>query len=159
MAHDHPSAGHSYFPDLPSALSPAAHLESHQAHPSSRQGIAWRRVAVRRIGYGTGCHHRNRQHYRCGHGGGARRTGGRAVVLADRTVRHLDEVCRGTAGGEISREKREREGVWRTDVRLGTRTGMEKDGCAVCRVHGRGCLRYRQHRAGQRHCHAYERDL
>ena len=92
LAHDHPAPRHPCFSHHPPAVSTTQVAHRHPPVGSARLVAAGRRVAVWRIGHGACRHHRHGQHYRCGHGGGAGRSGRGVLVLADGRVWHLHEI-------------------------------------------------------------------
>ena len=151
MAHDCLAAGHAPLPDRPAAISPTAYSQGPAPLRQQGPGGRRRREPVRGVGHFPGSDHRYGQHHRCGDGCGPGRTGCRVLVLAHRGVRHVDQICRGTAGRKIPGEKCVGRDDWRSDVRPGTRTGHEMAGYPVLYLHRTGGFRHRQHGAGQFH--------
>ena len=72
---------------------------------------------------GSGGHHRHGQHRRRGDGHRVGRARRGAVDVADRRVRHRDQIRRGPAGRQIPRQDHRRHNARRPDVRPGT--GLE----------------------------------
>ncbi len=159
LANDYSAARHTHLPHHTPALSAAQPVHGDTPVGEKRQEVDRRRVAVRRIGYRPGSHHRHRQHRGRGYGSGIRRSGSSAVVLADRCFRHSHKIWRGSAGNKIPHQVSRRPHDGRPDVCLGARSGHEMACRVLCSVHGSDLLRHRQLGAGQCHSHPWLRHL
>ena len=159
MAHGDYPVRHPLVFNRTAALSATQTVQSHPALGTVGQVRSGRRQPVRRVGHSVGSHHWHGEYRRRSHGHHVRRTGRRILVLADRRVGHLDQVCRRTAGRQIPHPYPARQNAGRPHVCLGTGNGHEMARRLVLHLHGVRLVRYRQSGAKQRHIHAVLRDI
>ena len=95
-------------------------------------------------------HYRYGQHHRCGNSHRPGWSGCCAVVLADRCIRYIHQICRRLVSSQISCEDPARPHVG-SYVRLGERPGLEMARHPLRNLCRDSLFRHRQHRTGKRH--------
>ena len=121
-AHDRAAARHACVHDPAHGLYSAKDIHRHPAVRDQGPGFPGRRQPVSGPDDRARVHHRHGQHRRRGHSGVHGRPGRGAVVLADRRVRHRDQVRRKPDRGQVPRENGGRPHDGRCDVRRGKRS-------------------------------------
>ena len=154
-AHAHPAVRHAHFYDAAHRLYPEKDVHGHSPVRDQGPGLPGRRQSVSGADDRARVHHRHGQHHRRRHGDLSRRPGRGAVVLADRRVRHRDQVRGEPDRGQVPRADRRRPHDGRRDVRARARTEMEEirqnARHAVRAVCDARVVRHRLRHADQRH--------
>ena len=112
----HSAVRHAYFYDAAHRIYPEKDVHRHPAVGDEGPGLPGRRQPVSGADDRARVHHRHGQHHRRGHGHLSRRPGRGAVVLADRCVRHRDQVRGEPDRGQVPRADRRRPHDGRRDV-------------------------------------------
>ena len=115
-AHAHPAVRHAHFYDAAHRIYPEKDVHGHSPVRDQGPGLPGRRQSVSGADDRARVHHRHGQHHRRRHGDLSRRSGRGTVVLADRRVRHRDQVRGEPDRGQVSRADRRRPHDGRRDV-------------------------------------------
>ena len=149
-AHDRPAAWHTSVHDGAHRLYPTQDIDRHPSVADERSGFAGRREPIPGADNRAGLDHRHGQYRGRGYGGIPWRAGRGAVVLADRCVRHCDQIRGEPDCRQIPRADKGWTDAGRCHVRAGARPAYEVAGRGVRRVCHAGLVRHRLRHADQR---------